>query len=83
MKFKAYLKYFLFIQKHWDIQLAAFTVYHEIIGEKKYGINTTGTESLWQYDIDEDDLAEAEDYQPASYYVLEKVLEALPSAVER
>ncbi|MHA4847831.1 hypothetical protein ACX0G7_26935 [Flavitalea antarctica] len=80
MKFKAYLTYFRFIQKHWDFQLAAFTIYHEIIGERKYGINTTGTEPLWQYDIDEEDLADAEAYQPASYYILEKVLAALPQS---
>jgi SAM-dependent methyltransferase len=79
MKFKAYLKYFRFIQKHWDFQLAAFTIYHEIIGEKKYGIDTTGTEQLWQYDIDEEDLADAEAYQPASYYILEKLFAALPA----
>ncbi|HTE28238.1 class I SAM-dependent methyltransferase [Flavitalea sp.] len=79
MKFKEYLKYFRFIQKYWDFQLAAFTIYHEIIGEKKYGIDTTGTEPLWQYDIDEEDLADAEAYQPASYYILEKLLDSLPA----
>ena len=78
MKFKAYYKYFNFILKHWDFSLAAFTVYHEMIGEKKYGIDTTGTEPLWQYDIDEADLSEAEAYQPSSYYILEKVFASLP-----
>ncbi len=79
MKFKAYYRYFAFILKHWDFNLAAFTIYHEVIGEKKYGIDTTGTESLWQYDIDEVDLSEAEAYQPSSYFILEKVLESLPA----
>ena len=78
MKFKAYLRYFRFIYKYWNLQLAVFTIYHEIIGEKKYGIDTTGTEPLWQYDIDEEDLSEAEAYQPSSYYILEKTFEALP-----
>jgi SAM-dependent methyltransferase len=82
MKFKAYYKYFQFILKHWDFQLAAFTVYHEIVGEKKYGIDTTGTEPLWQYDIDEEDLEVAEAYQPSSYYILEKVLEVIPDEVK-
>lgn len=78
-KFKEYLTYFRFIYKHWDLRLALFTIWHEVIGEKKYGIDTTGTEQLWQYDIDDDDLSESEAYQPSSYYILEKVLEALPS----
>jgi hypothetical protein len=79
MKFKAYFKYFSFIYKYWDLQLAAATIYHEIIGERKYGIDTTGTEQLWQYDIDDDDLSDAEAYQPSSYYILEKVFAALPA----
>jgi SAM-dependent methyltransferase len=79
MKFKAYLKYFRFIHKHWDLPLALFTIYHEIIGEKKYGLDTTGTEQLWQYDIDEEDLSDAEAYQPSSYYILEKLLAAVPA----
>jgi SAM-dependent methyltransferase len=78
MKFKAYFEYFRFIRKHWDFQLAIFTIYHEIIGEHKYGIDTTGTEQLWQYDIDDEDLQDAEAYQPSSYYILEKMLAAIP-----
>ncbi|RYF95982.1 MAG: hypothetical protein EOO00_03850 [Chitinophagaceae bacterium] len=78
-KIKAYAKYFQFIYKHWDFQLALFTIWHEIIGERKYGIDTTGTEQLWQYDIDDEDLSESEAYQPSSYYILEKVLAALPA----
>src|SRR4051812_46664851 len=78
MKFKAYFDYFRFIYKHWDLQLAAFTIYHEIIGEKKYGIDTTGTEQLWQYDIGEEDLSDAEAYQPSSYFILEKLLAVIP-----
>ena len=82
MKFKTYFNYFLFISKYWDLRLAVFTIFHEIIGEKKYGIQTTGTEQLWQYDIDEKDLSDAEAYQPSSYYILEKVLSALPDTIK-
>jgi hypothetical protein len=77
-KFRAYFNYFKFIYKYWDLQLALFTIYYEIIGERKYGIDSTGTESLWQYDIGEEDLSAAEAYQPSGYYILEKLMDRLP-----
>ena len=67
MKFKAYFKYFRFIQKHWDFRLAAFTIYHEIIGEKKYGIDTTGSDELKKLSKTGIDISHATIYMPVSY----------------
>ncbi|RYE30139.1 MAG: methyltransferase domain-containing protein [Sphingobacteriales bacterium] len=79
MSFRKYFTYFRFIQKNWDFKLAAFTIYHEIIGERAYGIDTTGSEQLWEYDIEHKDLKDAEAYQPSSYYILEKLMNCLPN----
>ncbi|MET0298920.1 MAG: methyltransferase domain-containing protein [Flavitalea sp.] len=83
MSFRKYFKYFRFIQQNWHFRLAAFTIYHEIIGEKKYGIDTTGTEQLWEYDIEHKDLKDAEAYQPSSYYILEKLMDSLPAGASK
>jgi SAM-dependent methyltransferase len=78
MKLMPYLRYARYITDHWSAGLALFTILHEIRGERKYGINTTGIEEIWQYDISGDDLALAESYQPSSYYVLEKLFRHFP-----
>lgn len=78
MKLKAYWRYAKYIADHWNAALALFTTMHEIRGEKKYGIDTTGIEEIWQYDISEEDLSMAESYQPSSYYILEKLFRKLP-----
>lgn len=78
MSLKAYWRYAKYIADHWNAALAIFTTIHEMRGEKKYGINTTGIEEIWQYDIAEEDLAMAESYQPSSYYILEKLFKKLP-----
>lgn len=72
MRTLSYLKYFLFIFRYWNFRLAYFTIRHEIDGEKKYGINTTGINKLKRLSVKGDNKKHASIYQGANYYLLEK-----------
>jgi SAM-dependent methyltransferase len=77
MKFLYYFKYFYFIARHWNIKLAAFTVYHEIKGEKKYDIDTIKINNLQYENIENENLSHASIYQATNYYLIEKAFEYL------
>jgi SAM-dependent methyltransferase len=77
MRFLYYIKYFFFIGFHWNFRLALFTVYHEIIGEKKYHLRTTGIDNLHHEKIESANLPHASIYQATHYYLLEKAFEFL------
>ena len=77
MNFLYYFKYFFFISKNWNPKLAFFTVYHEIKGERKYGINTIKIDRLHQLKIESENLVHSSIYQGANYYVLEKAFDFL------
>lgn len=77
MKILYYLKYFYFISKNWNPLLGAFTVYHEIKGEKKYGIDTIKISRLRDEIIDSENLSHASIYQASNYYLVEKAFEFL------
>jgi SAM-dependent methyltransferase len=79
MKFLNYLNYFFFIAINWNIRLAFFTLYHEIKGEKKFGIQTTKLHNLKSLSIKGDTIGHAEKYQGANYFLLEKVFTYLHS----
>ncbi len=72
-----YLKYFLFLTKNWNIRLAYFTIKHEIAGEKKYLIQTTGIDKLKRLSVVGDNKKNASIYQAANYYLLEKAFDFL------
>jgi len=72
MKFLYYFKYFYFIAKNWNVKLAAFTVYHEMKGEKKYHLQTVKINRLNDEKIDSENLIHASIYQASSYYLVEK-----------
>lgn len=72
-----YLKYFFFIGTHWNFRLAAFTIYHEIRGEKKYQIDTSLIDYLQREKIESNNLEHASIYQGANYYLIEKALKFL------
>ena len=74
-----YLRYFFFIAWNWGIRLAIFTIYHEVRGEKKYGIDTSRIQDVKRITVKGENLVNAEMYQGASYYLLEKVFEWLQS----
>lgn len=77
MKFLNYLKYFYFIGRNWNVKLAAFTIYHEIKGEKKYKINTIKIDNLQHQRIKSDNLKHASIYQGTNYYLIEKAFQFL------
>ncbi len=72
-----YLKYFYFIAKNWNIRLAAFTIYHEIRGEKKYHINTIEINDFRYEKIQSTNLSHASIYQGTNYFVIEKAFQYL------
>jgi SAM-dependent methyltransferase len=73
MKFLQYLNYFFYIAFNWNIRLAFFTIYHEIKGEKKYGIQTSKLNDLKKLSLTGNNVSHAENYQGANYFLLEKV----------
>lgn len=77
MGIKYYLKYFLFIGSNWNFRLALFTLRQEIIGEKKYGIDTIELNRLKGLSVNSENLTHASIYQGANYFLLEKAFEYL------
>ncbi len=77
MKFINYLKYFYFIAINWNPRLAFFTIFHEIKGEKKYGINTIKVDRLRRAGIESANIQHASIYQAVGYYALEKAFDYL------
>lgn len=77
MKSLYYFKYFYFITKNWNVKLAAFTVYHEIKGEKKYQIDTIRIDNLQHQKIKSNNLKHASIYQATNYFIIEKAFEFL------
>ncbi len=77
MRINYYLKYFFFIGVNWNFRLAFFTVWHEIIGEKKYNIHTVELDRLSSLTIKGNNLSHASIYQGANYYLLEKAFDYL------
>jgi 16S rRNA G966 N2-methylase RsmD len=77
MKSLYYLKYFYFIARNWNLRLAAFTVYHEIKGEKKYQLETVKVDTLQNEKIRSDNLKHASIYQGTNYFIIEKAFEFL------
>ncbi len=78
-KFLQYIKYFFFIGFNWDFKLAFFTIYHEVRGEKRYGIQTTKLNDLKKLSIKGNNINHAEIYQGSNYFLLEKVFDYLQS----
>lgn len=77
MKILYYLKYFYFISKNWNPWLGAFTVYHEMRGETKYGIDTIKINRLRDEKIISENLSHASIYQASNYYLIEKAFDYL------
>jgi len=79
MKFRQYINYFFFIGFNWNFKLACFTIYHEIRGEKKYGIQTSKLNDLKHLSVKGNNISHAETYQGSNYFLLEKVFDYLQS----
>lgn len=83
MAFKNYFNYFNFVRRNWSLRLALFTIYHEIRGERKYKINTTGYDNLQHLEVRSDNKKAAYIYQPVNYYVAEKAFDYVAGQIER
>lgn len=79
LKYFYYLRYFLYITWNWNIQLAFFTIYHEVRGERKYGLDTSRLHTLIHLTLKGNNFLHAEMYQGASYFLLENVFTRLRS----
>jgi len=77
MKSLYYLKYFYFIARNWNVRLAAFTVYHEIKGEKKYQLETVKVDTLQNQKIKSGNLKHASIYQATNYFLIEHAFDFL------
>lgn len=74
MKWIQYIRYFFYIAWEWNTRIAWHIIRHEIRGEKKYGIRTTGADELAHLEEKGIDIDHATIYMPVSYDVLEDVL---------
>ena len=75
MRFISFVKYFFYIAFNWNIFIAIYIIFHEIKGERKYGINTIGIDNLST--LDENQTEHATIYMPAIYPVLELVFQQI------
>jgi SAM-dependent methyltransferase len=66
-----YIRYFFFLSWNWDLRHSFFIIRHEIRGEKKYGIHTTGFDELEKVKEKGIDISHATFYMPVNYYLLE------------
>ncbi len=66
-----YIQYFFYLLSKWDLQIARHVIEHEVKGEKKYGISTTGVDKLKKTAARGIDIDHASNYMPASYDMLE------------
>ncbi|MBK8495061.1 MAG: class I SAM-dependent methyltransferase [Chitinophagaceae bacterium] len=62
---------------NWDLRIAVYTIRHEIKGEKKYGINTTGQDELINLEDIGIDITHATIYMPVNYALLEQIFNQL------
>jgi hypothetical protein len=74
LKLFTYIKYFFYLAWNWNIAIAFFIIYHEVKGEKKYGIRTTGYDELIHLQKKGIDLSHSTIYMPVNYYMLEKMM---------
>ncbi|MGE5107354.1 MAG: methyltransferase domain-containing protein [Sphingobacteriales bacterium] len=79
MKVIDYIRYFFYLAWNWNPLLACFIIYHEIRGEKKYKLHTTGYDELNKLASEGIDVSHATMYMPANYYLLEKMLNYVKS----
>src|SRR5882672_6364991 len=81
VKLLTYIRYFFFLVWNWDLRISLFIFRHELRGEKKYQVNTTGFDELNHLKKLGIDISHATFYMPVNYYMLEKMLaqtQALP-----
>ena len=66
----------MYLSRNWNTLLAIFVLYHEIRGERKYKLQTSGVEMLDDLEALGVDTSHASIYQPLNYFILEKLMNA-------
>jgi SAM-dependent methyltransferase len=79
LKFLQYIQYFFYVATNWSFTVALVLIRYEILGEKKYGINTTGADELKKLKKKGIDISHATMYMPVSYQLLEETLDQINS----
>ena len=74
-----FIRYFLYLAWHWDLEMALFVIRREIAGERKYGLRTIGTHYLGDA-ISDSAKAQATQYEPINYYSAEWLLNQITDA---
>jgi SAM-dependent methyltransferase len=77
MRLFSYIKYFFYLTFKWDVKIAMHLLKHEVKGEKKYGINTIGTDELKSLEEKGIEIDHSTIYMPVSYDLLEDVFNQL------
>ena len=79
MKLITYIQYFRFLVDNWDFKVAWYILKEEVKGERKYNINTTGADELFDLEELGVDVTLASVYMPVSYNFLEEIFEQIPN----
>ena len=74
----SYIRYFFYLGINWNPLIALRILYHEIRGEKKYKIDTTGYDELNELEDAGVDISHATMYMPADYPLLEELISKVP-----
>lgn len=77
MPFFTYIRYFLYIAWNWNLRIAFFILRHEVKGEKKYGLSTSGFDELRHLEKKGIDISHSTIYMPVNYYMLEKMMKEI------
>ncbi|MEO6489492.1 MAG: class I SAM-dependent methyltransferase [Ferruginibacter sp.] len=67
------IQYFFYLAINWNLPIAIHIIWNEFRGEKKYGINTTGSDQLHSLKKKGIDTSHATIYMPAGYDMLETI----------
>ncbi len=73
------IHYFFYLGINWNWKISFLILSLEIKGEKKYGISTTGIDSLKKLKARGIDISHATMYMPVSYHLLDNIFRQLSS----
>lgn len=73
-----FINYFFYLTINWNPRIAFHMIRHEVRGEKKYGIRSTGADELASLEKKGIDIEHATIYMPAAYDLLEEVFTIYP-----
>ena len=76
-KWLNYIKLFWYFAANWNPVLAGFILWHEVSGEKKYGITTSEPVELSKLTISNGNIKQSSRYEAVNYFILEALLSRL------